>query len=248
MAGNQLNGAYYGPSIPPPKSHRRSSRHDDGCCCGCLSCICGCFRGCCGCIFNFILSIICKILTTIIIIVVILGFLFWLIVRPNVLKFTVTDASLSQFNFTNNNTLHYNLALNISIRNPNKRVGIYYDNIETLAFYKDVRFGSQTLGTFFQRHKNTSLLNPVFKGQQVVPLNSDQISEFDNEMKDGVYGIDVKVLLNVRFKLWLFKTGKVKPKVRCDLKVPLKSKNGTSLGNEFQVTDCDWDYKWRLFR
>jgi hypothetical protein len=246
MAGNQLNGAYYGPSIPPPqqKPYRRH-HNDDGC--GFCSCLCGCFRGCCGCIFNCILSIICKILTTIIIIIVILGFLFWLIVRPNVVNFTVTDASLTQFNFTNNNTLHYDLAVNITIRNPNRRVGIYYDNIETLALYKDVRFGSQTLGQFFQHHKNTSFLNPNFKGQQVLPLNSDQISEFDKEKKDGVFDIDVKVLLNVRFKLGLFKSGKAKPKVHCDLKIPLKSSNGKLLGNGFEATDCDWDYKWKLF-
>ncbi|CAL5207455.1 unnamed protein product [Lathyrus oleraceus] len=241
---NQLNGAYYGPSIPPPQPHRRH-RNDSSC--GFCSCLCGCFRGCCGCIFNCILSIICKILTTILIIAVILGFLFWLIVRPNVVNFTVTDASLTRFNFTNNNTLHYDLAVNITIRNPNRRIGIYYDNVETLAFYKDVMFGNQTLGGFFQHHKSTNFLNPVFKGEQVIPLSSDQVSEFDKEKESGVYGIDVKVLLNVRFKLGLFKSGKAKPKVRCDLQVPLKSGNGSSLSNVFQPTECDWDYRWKLF-
>nr|AFK35328.1 unknown [Medicago truncatula] len=211
MAGNQLNGAYYGPSIPPPPQPKpRRHRNDDGC--GICSCLCGCVRGCCGCIFNCILGLICKIITTIIVIIVILGFIFWLIVRPNVVKFTVNDATLTQFNFNETNTLHYDLALNVTVRNPNRRVGIYYDTIETMAFYKDVQFANQTLGRFFQHHKNTSFLNPVFKDKQVVILNEDQNKEFDKEKIDGVYGIDFKMLIEMRFKFGWFKIGHAKPK------------------------------------
>jgi len=51
-----------------------------------------------------------------------------------------------------------------------------------------------------------------------------------------------------RFKIGLFKIGHAKPKVRCDLEVPLKSHNSSSsLGNGFQATECDWDYKWRFW-
>ncbi|XP_058786457.1 NDR1/HIN1-like protein 10 [Vicia villosa] len=206
---------------------------DLGCCacCGCLCC----------CLFNGICNLIC----TLIVILGVFVFLFWLIVHPIPLKFSVTDASLTQFSFTNNNTLNYNLTLNITIRNPNRMLGIYYDNIETDAFFQGVRFSSQTLGAFFQHRKYTSFLKPVFNGRQLVPLRSDQISEFKKERKDGVYRIDVKVLLDVRFKLGLFKIGNVEPRVRCDLKVPMKTGNRTLLMNGFQATDCDWDYKWR---
>jgi len=114
MADLQLNGAHYGPSIPPTRPQRR--RHNAGC--GFCSCIFGC-------LFNCILSLICRILATIIILVAIVGFLLWLIVRPNALKFTVTEASLTQYNFTNNNTLQYDLSVNLTIRNPNRRVGVY---------------------------------------------------------------------------------------------------------------------------
>lgn len=227
---SQLNGAYYGPPIPPPhrKSYNRPSRGG------------GCFTCCCGCIFDCIISLICKILTTITIIALVLAFLFWFIVRPNILKFHVTNATLTQFSYTNN-TLHYNLALNVSIRNPNRRVGIYYDHIETLALYQDVRFGSQTLEPFFQHHKNTTVISTVLKGQQVMPLAAKQVSELDKEEDLGVYGIVVKVFMTVRFKFVLFKTGNVKPKIRCALHVPLKSRNGTD--SAFQITECDWEYK-----
>jgi hypothetical protein len=202
--------------------------------------------GCLDALLDRLCSWLCILFWIFIIILAIIGFLTWLIVRPNKVNITVTNASLTQFNFANSNTLHYDLVVNITIRNPNGRLGIYYDDIKTLAFYKDVRFGSQTLGTFFQHRKSTSFLNPNFKGQQVVPLNSSQISEFDKENKDGVFDIDVKLLLNVRFKFGLFKIRKAKPKVHCDLKVPLISSNGKLLGNGFQATDCYWDYDWPI--
>ncbi|KEH31257.1 hypothetical protein MtrunA17_Chr4g0050801 [Medicago truncatula] len=69
------------------------------------------------------------------------------------------------------------------------------------------------------------------------------------EKNDGIYEIDLKVFLNLRCTLGLFKSGKVKPKLHCDMRIPLISHNVTSssLDNGFEATNCDWIYKWRLF-
>ncbi|KAL2323020.1 hypothetical protein Fmac_027399 [Flemingia macrophylla] len=234
---SQLNGAYYGPAIPP-QPRRKSYRHRGSGGGGCLSC-------CCGCIFDCIISIICKILTTIIVIAAVVALLVWFIVRPNVVRFHVTEATLTQFSY-DNNTLRYDLALNVSIRNPNRRVGIYYDAVEALALYDDVRFGSQILGPFYQHPKNTTFLNPVFKGQRVAPLAAQQASKLDEEKASGVYSIDAKLFITVRFKFGWIKMHSVKPKIRCELHVPLKSRNGTAA---FQATECGWDFKrWWWFR
>ncbi|KAK7392668.1 hypothetical protein VNO78_21112 [Psophocarpus tetragonolobus] len=231
---SQLNGAYYGPSIPPPRnSYQRPSRGG----CGCLSC-------CCGCIFNCIISLICKLLVTVLIIVAIVALLFWFIVRPNVVKYYVNDATLTQFSYDTYETLHYDLALNVSIRNPNRRVGIYYDQVQALGLYQDLQFGNQTLGPFFQHTKNTTFLTPLFKGQHLTPLSSDQVSVFDKDKGSGVYPIDFKLFLTVRFKFLFFKSPSVNPRIRCELHVPLKSRNSTASPNAaFQTVECDWDYK-----
>ncbi|KAL1331863.1 NDR1/HIN1-like protein 3 [Arachis duranensis] len=252
---SQLNGAYYGPSIPPPQ-HKRHYRGDGGgsnCCC-----CCGIFRCCCGCIFDCIFGLICKILTTLLILLIIVAVLLYFIVRPNLVKFHVSNAVLTQFNFssdaaaTNNNTLHYNLMLNFTIRNPNKRVGIYYDYIEARGFYHDVGFGNVTMQPFFQGTKNTTVVATTLKGENEVVLGSDKGSKVEEERGSGVYGIDLKVFMKVRFKFWFMKTGKVKPKAICVLKVPLmtRSKNGTFTaehGGAFQDTACDWGYRWLWF-
>ncbi|XP_065857304.1 NDR1/HIN1-like protein 10 [Euphorbia lathyris] len=216
----QLNGAYYGPSIPPPQTYHRHSR-SSGCGCGC---------GCC------LLSCLLKIIITTAITIGLAVFIFWIIVRPNKIKFHVTDATLSEFNVDANNNLRYNLAMNISVRNPNKKIGIYYDYIEARAYYEDQRFDVDILTPFYQGHKNTSVLTPAFQGQHLMVLSGDRLSEFNREKSSGIYSIDVKIRLRIRFKIGKIKVGKFKPKVECDFKVPV---NGT---NAFQSTKCDWDY------
>ncbi|KAJ9181309.1 hypothetical protein P3X46_009449 [Hevea brasiliensis] len=217
----QLNGAYYGPAIPPSNTYHRPGR-SSGCGCGCC-----------------LLSCLLKIIITIVVVVGLAVLIFWLIVRPNKVKFHVTDATLSEFNFATNNTLYYNLSLNISVRNPNKKIGIYYDSIDARAFYGDQRFGNDSLTPFYQGHKNTSILTPAFQGQEVMPLG-EGLTQFKQETTTGVYSIDVKLYLRIRFKVGKIKTGKFKPKIECDLKVPL-SANGT-VTTPIETTKCDLDY------
>ncbi|KAG4913580.1 hypothetical protein JHK86_054013 [Glycine max] len=101
--------------------------------------------------------------------------------------------------------------------------------------FHDARFDSQFPEPFYQGHKSTKVLNPVFKGQQVVPLNAEQSAELKKENATGVYEIDVKMYLRVRFKLGVLKTKTLKPKVSCDLRVPFKGSAA------FETTKCHWD-------
>ncbi|PON70088.1 Late embryogenesis abundant protein [Trema orientale] len=223
-----LNGAYYGPSIPPPSQpkqsyHRPGRGGIGGCCCGCL------------------FSLIFKLIFSVVFTLGLAALIFWLIFRPvNQIKFHVTDAKLTQFNFTDNNQLHYNLAVNITVRNPNKKIGVYYDRIEARASYEGQRFDAVPLEPFYQGHKNTAVLSPVFDGQQMIVLNTEDQAEFNKEKSSGLYSIDVKLYLRIRFKLGVIKTWRMKPKIECDLKVPL-SADGKSTVGSFQTTKCDWD-------
>ncbi|KAG9157090.1 hypothetical protein Leryth_022391 [Lithospermum erythrorhizon] len=236
---SNLNGAYYGPSIPPPakpsKSYHRPGRGSSSC---------NPFSCCCGCLFNCLCTCVFQIICTILLIIALAAFIFWLIVRPNQLKFYATNATLTQFNFeTNNRTLYYNLALDLSIRNPNKRIGVYYDNIEVRALYEGERFASRNLQTFYQGHKNTTTFdNIVLQGQNLVLLGNDDVSEYNEDRNSGTFDIDVKIYLRLRFKVGLVKTAKFKPKIHCDLKLPLNTNGTTASGTTFQSTRCDYDW------
>ncbi|KAL7096468.1 hypothetical protein ACP275_10G081200 [Erythranthe tilingii] len=232
-----LNGAYYGPSIPPPSKtyHRPGRDGGGGCCCNPFSC-------CCSCIMNCICTCICQIVFTILIIAGLAVLVIWFIFRPNTVKFYADDASLTEFTINSNNTLHYNLALNLTIRNPNKRIGIYYDQIEARAFYQGQRFSTVQLPNFYQGHKNTSSQRAEFKGQNLVLLGAKEMSKYNDDKSSGTYSIDVKLYLRIRLKFVFLKSSKVKPKIDCDLRIPLSS-NATAAPAAFQSQRCDFDWR-----
>ncbi|XP_027068765.2 NDR1/HIN1-like protein 3 [Coffea eugenioides] len=233
MPEPHLNGAYYGPSIPPPKHYHRPGRGGGG--------SCNPFSCCCGCLCNCILSCIFQILCTIVVVLGIIILVLWLIFRPNKVKFYANDAELTQFDLSStNNTLYYNLALNMTVRNPNKRIGIYYDRIEASAFYQGQRLKNVELDSFYQPHKNTSSLHAVFQGQQLVTLGSDEASNYKDDKNSGSYNIDVELYMRIRLKFGWVKSPKFKPKIKCDLEIPLNS-NGTASGT-FESKRCGLDW------
>lgn len=72
-------------------------------------------------------------------------------------------------------------------------------------------------------------------------LGADETSKFKEDSGNGVYDMDVKLYLRIRFKLGRVKTGRFKPRISCDLKVPLNTGNGSS-GGTFKTTRCELDF------
>ncbi|KAK9170326.1 hypothetical protein Syun_002466 [Stephania yunnanensis] len=215
-----LNGAYYGPAIPPPaQSYHAYGRRSSGCgpCC--------------------LVGLLCKIVVTIVVILGIAALVLWLVFRPNEVKFHVVNASLTRFDITPNNTLRYDLALDVAVRNPNRKIGIYYDSIQANGYYHDIWFGSKWVDPFYQPKKNTTMLKPILSGE--IPLGGSIINEFDGEKRSGVFPIDVVVNLRVRLKFGSLKSKRIKPKINCDMKIPLKV-NGSVTA--FETKRCDVDF------
>ncbi|RDX66468.1 NDR1/HIN1-like protein 10, partial [Mucuna pruriens] len=206
----QLNGAYYGPSIPPSEPPRH---HSHGC------------RRCCCCLFSCFL--------TIVVIVVVAFLVFWVVVQPRDFRFHVAEARLKQFNYTDN-TLHYNLVLNFTARNPNKRLNIYYDKVEGHVSYDGVRFGSADVVTwqnsFRQFAKSTDSMSAVFAGQRVRAFDRDQAKDFDEDKKNGVFDINVRLYFIIRFRLGDVIGSDTKAKAKCELEIPFGSEGRTAVG------------------
>ncbi|KAI5329431.1 hypothetical protein L3X38_028828 [Prunus dulcis] len=80
---------------------------------------------------------------------------------PTVPKFSVDNASLTQFNYTKtNHSLSYNLALNITITNSKKYIGLEYSDIQVTAYYGKTRFAFVTLvneTASFHQNPNTTV-------------------------------------------------------------------------------------------
>lgn len=163
----------------------------------------------------------------------------WLVFRPNKLKFYVNDASLTRFVIVDN-TLHYDLALNMTVRNPNKHLCVWYNNIEVDAFYEGKEFESVPFDRSHQGHKNTTVFPLAFLGQKLLLLGSNQITNYEDDMSSGIYDIVIKLHTHARFRLWWIEFPKFKPKIDCLLKIPLNSKGQST--KTFESTRCR--FRW----
>ncbi|XP_058742525.1 NDR1/HIN1-like protein 2 [Vicia villosa] len=160
---------------------------------------------------------------------------------PSNVKFHITQASLTKFNLTSNNKLDYKLEANITSRNPNKNVEIYYMTITAIARYKDNEFARMNLSSFDQGHKNTSFLHVVFQGKGLIKLKPKQLFEYNEETRVGIYNdlaVDLDLLIRYKFRThttWPYNP----PMVKCRrLSLSLISNDNSTSPSSFHVTRC----------
>ncbi|XP_058748269.1 NDR1/HIN1-like protein 3 [Vicia villosa] len=194
-------------------------------------------RRCCCCFFSVILKLVIAIAFILFLIFIIL----FCIVQPRSFKFSVKEAKLSQFNYTTN-TLHYNLVLNFTAHNPNKKLNIYYDAIEGHVSYQGTRFASTDVPCSFRQYpKSSSPMSGVLSGQRVMVFDHDQVSDFERDKNDGVFRIDVKLYFTMRFRLGDYIFPYTKGNIKCGVDVPFAS-NGIKVMNAFEPTTCEVNF------
>ncbi|XP_051113753.1 NDR1/HIN1-like protein 2 [Andrographis paniculata] len=233
MAAYQFAGDF----AAPPSKHRNKGG-DRLCSCGIFRCCFGCcwriFRCGLGCLCNLVCQIICAVL----VIAAIAMLIVWLLFRPSNLEFRAGEASLTEFSLAGN-TVRYNLALNVSARNPNSRLEIIYEDIEAVGYYHGQEFASDRLPAFSQEKETTRTITAEFEGQKDVSLGDEARANYEEEKSSGEFPIDVKVQLKIKLKVWLLTSPfSLKPSFDCDLNVPLNSS-----GKSYQGTDCTFDWR-----
>ncbi|XP_074573702.1 NDR1/HIN1-like protein 10 [Curcuma longa] len=160
----------------------------------------------------------CKLLCSLLQVVITAGFVlffWWLIFRPRLPRASIHQIQLSAFNLTDNNsTLHFNLTVAVALRNPNKRVNLYYDALDASLFYGGEQIQSAPLPLFYQRRKNTTELQGKFDGIATGP-GAAVAETFRAERAGGTFNFEVRVDSSLRMKLWFVKIGHFHPKFDC---------------------------------
>lgn len=173
----------------------------------------------------------------------ILVLVYWLIFQPHQIRAYMDTATLSNFSLSNATSapsLTYNFNLTLSFRNPNRRIGIYYDRLSAAAFYDGSQLGptEANFDPFFQHTKTTTVVYPAFDGKE------DNLSEgirdaFNKEKSKGAYNIEVRLRSKLRYKLWFVKVHGFKPKIKCWLRFPVMADGSASRAPS---TKCHVDY------
>ncbi|XP_068334777.1 NDR1/HIN1-like protein 13 [Pyrus communis] len=182
------------PAYRPQPHHRRRSRSR---CCSCCLWI----------IFIILLQLV---------IAAIFGAVFYVLYRPHRPTFSLTALKLQTLNITTNNQLTSSFNLNITARNPNKKLVFFYNPIAVSIYSNDVDVADGVIPAFVHGKKNTTLLKAKISSSGK-DLDSSEVSTLKADMKSKK-GLPLRVRLDTRVRVKVFglKTPKMGIRVKCD--------------------------------
>ncbi|KDP40769.1 hypothetical protein JCGZ_24768 [Jatropha curcas] len=192
-------GQLYGATRPAyrPQPQRKRSRRS--CCCAC-------------CLW------ITMIVFALLLLAAIAGAVIYVIYRPHRPTFTVSALKVSSLNITSNSHLITNINLNITAKNPNKKLVYIYNpiTISVVTAKDDIFIGNGLLPSFAHGTKNTTLLKATITSSnvQLDDTSSSQLKQ-DLKTKNGL-ALKIKLETKVKVKMDSLKTPKVGIRVSCE--------------------------------
>ncbi|XP_073290673.1 NDR1/HIN1-like protein 1 [Primulina huaijiensis] len=171
--------------------------------------------------------------------------LIYLILRPTKPHFILQDATVYAFNLSAANLLTTSLQVTFSSRNPNERIGIYYDKIEAYASYHSQQITPpKLLPSSYQGHKDTTVWSSNLNGNSV-PVAPYLAAALKQDRLTGTELINVRVEGRIRWKVGTFISGKYHLHVNCPAYVNFDSNsNGVAMGaaiNYQLIMNCHVD-------
>lgn len=147
-------------------------------------------------------------------------FILWLSLRPHrprfhVHKFSVANLGEGGAGFTE-------ITFNVTARNSNQNIGIYYDSMEASIYYKDQRVAETSLlFPFYQEPKNTTVIYDELKGTTITITenSSERTSELINDVAKGTLLFRLELTSTIRFKVSTWKSKSHRMHTSCDVGV-----------------------------
>lgn len=198
------------PNNHPSKSPRR--RRCSPCCC-CLAWI-------------------CALLAAFLIVCAIALLVFYLLVQPKVPQYSIDGLSIPRFNVTDlplnpatkasaadKPYLTSDIQLTINMQNPNKKIGIFYNDVQVYVVYQGVTISKGSIPSFYQGHKNTTTLRLDLQGNDVA-LKESVGGELEQSLsaKSNIQ-LQIETQASVAIKVGSLKSNNVKFRFICQVEV-----------------------------
>ncbi|KAL3379368.1 hypothetical protein AABB24_000199 [Solanum stoloniferum] len=169
----------------------------------------------------------------------------WAILQPKKPRFILQDTTIFTFNVSAPNIFSTSIQTTIYARNPNSKIGIYYDNMDIYAMYHNQQITYYTqIPPVYQGHKDVNIWSPFVYGNNIpiAPYNGPGLSE---DQQNGGVWLDFKIDGRVKWKVGSITTGHYHLHVTCSAYVPLGDRptyGGVMVGNnavKYQLArDC----------
>ncbi|XP_030522199.1 NDR1/HIN1-like protein 1 [Rhodamnia argentea] len=151
-----------------------------------------------------------------VVLILFIVFLVFLILRPAKPAFVLRDATIYQFNASAApSLLNTNMQVTLSSRNPNERIGIYYQMLDTYVSYRGQQISLPTLlPDSYQGHKEVINWSPFLYGS-AVPVSPFLTAALEQDRNAGSVLVDIKVDGRVKWKVGTWVSGKYHLHVNC---------------------------------
>ncbi|CAN0847509.1 NDR1/HIN1-like protein 1 [Linum grandiflorum] len=172
-------------------------------------------------------KILCWIFIGILILLGITVFIIWAVLCPTKPTFILEDTStVYAFNTSiSNNVLTSNFQVTFSARNPNGRIGIYYDELEVYAKYRNQQITRKAqVDPFYQGHKESNVWSPLVYGNDV-PMSPYNAAALRLDQVEGSVLVLIKMDGRVRFKVGDYISRHYSVHVRCQAYIQLGKRN-----------------------
>lgn len=146
--------------------------------------------------------------------ILLLSLALWFILRPAKPQFSLQQVDIYQFTLSTTN-INSSIQLTLHSKNPNQKVGIYYDDFQVYATYKGQQVTSHTyLPPFYQDHEESNLLTASLAGDEI-PVAPSLAYEMEHDQIIGRMVLNLKVSGRLRWKVATFVTGHYGFDVKC---------------------------------
>lgn len=164
--------------------------------------------------------------------------IFWLVVRPKPIDYTVTGAVVRHFNVTPppDATANATFYLTLAADNPNRRVSILYEWVEFRVLYGEAaQLAIEDAPAFAQPHRNVTRLG-VRAVARSVPVGEQTARELRHDLAVGQVGVDVRMRARVQFKVAGVRSRRYDLQAFCS---PVVIGLAPSSARSFQSVPCD---------
>ncbi|CAA0818137.1 Late embryogenesis abundant (LEA) hydroxyproline-rich glycoprotein family [Striga hermonthica] len=163
----------------------------------------------------------------------------YLIFQPKLPQYSVDNLRISDLTLNFDLSLYARFSVRITANNPNKKIGIYYERGSHLSvWYKNTNLCQGSLPTFYQGHRNTTMLSVGLSGQN--QYGRTLLDALQEEQMTGRIPLDLKIDVPVKIKLGKLKLTKVRILGSCRLIVDRLSTNSFI---RIQASTCNFGVK-----
>ncbi|KAJ7959436.1 Late embryogenesis abundant protein [Quillaja saponaria] len=141
--------------------------------------------------------------------------LIWLILRPSKPQFSLKQVDIYLLNLSDPHLLNSSIQLTLLSKNPNQKVGIYYDELQVYAAYKGQQITVDTnLPPFYQGHEENNLLTASLIGSGL-PVAPSFGYEVGRDQTAGRLILNLKANGRLRWKVGTWVSGRYRFNVNC---------------------------------